>query len=172
MELLGKLDHKAVDQEADQGVETLMDQVLVNNQVNQEIQEHTVTDNLEDQDNFHITAQEAVELLMLDNQDHRETLHKVETVVTEEQHQLQDHQPLWLVEAVEEVGVTQDPMAALVAVHKVLDHLLKLQVTLALTKAVVAEAVESPLDKAHQVLQGKFLLDGDINNGRKKFRNC
>ena len=91
----------------------------------QEIQEHTVTGKMEDQDNIHTTVQVVAELLMLDNQDHQETVHKVEMVVTEEQHQSQDHQSLWLAEAVEEVGVTQDPTVDQVVDLKEQDLLLK-----------------------------------------------
>jgi hypothetical protein len=65
---------------------------VVNNQVNQETQEPTDTETQEAQDNFHITVQAVVELLTADNQDHQEIAHKVEMVVTEDQHQSQDHQ--------------------------------------------------------------------------------
>jgi|TARA_R110000744_G_scaffold5217_3_gene18243 hypothetical protein len=128
VELHGRLTLTLEDLEEDQVEETLIMAAAVNNQVNQETQELTDTETQEDQDNFHITVQAVVDLLAADNQDHQEIVHKVEMVVTEDQHQSRDHQLLWPVAVVVEVGVTQDLMVDQVEDLKEQDLLLKHQV--------------------------------------------
>jgi hypothetical protein len=128
VELHGGLTLTLEDQAEDQVVVVLIMVAVVNNQVNQETQELTDTETQEDQDNILTTVQAVVEPLTADNQDHQEMVHKVETVVTEDQHQSQDHQLLWPVAVVVEVGVTQDLMVDQVVDLKEQDLLLKHQV--------------------------------------------